>query len=205
MSIVPWPEVRARCCSGETEAWRGGGFVHHHAATQRSCGHGTSFPEPCLNAKLHLPSLPSQVFRFLQGSGRAARRDGDGSGGRDGWKQMSVKIKGLAAIDCTRQAGFQTADLGPRNKKNIVSRASWRGNCTAWSFQSVKAQLSSPVTEDFAPPGPGGKSPTCRDPLLNLTERSNVMKTDVSESAFHASAPSSSHCSVEKSTRCMDA
>lgn len=169
--------------------------MHHHAVTWRSHGHGTSFPKPCLNAKLHLLSSPSQVFRFLQGSGRAARRDGDGAGGCDGWKQMSVKIKCLAAIDCTRQAGSQTADLGPWNKKNIVSRASWQGNCTAQSFQSVKAQLSSQVTEDFAPPGPGGKSPTCHDPLLNLTERSNVMKTDVSESAFHASAPSSSHCS----------
>lgn len=142
------------------------------------------------------------------GSGGAARRDGDGAGGSDRRKHMSEKIKGLAEIKCKSQSGSQTADLGPWNKKNIVSRASWQGNCSARSFKSLRMQLSAQVTEDFAlgftraPPGPRGKSPTCHDLPLNPMDRSNLIKMDISEFEFHAS---SSCCNVKKDTRCMDA
>lgn len=90
----------------------------------------------------------------------------------------------------------------PGIKRILLTAACWQGNCSARSFQSLRKQLSSQVTEDFAlgftpaPPGPEGKSPTCHDRPLNLMGRTNLIKMDSLEFECRASALSSSHCSV---------
>lgn len=87
-------------------------------------------------------------------------------------------------------------------KRILLTAACWQGNCSARSFWSLRTQLSSQVTEDFtleftsAPSGPEGKSPTCHDRLLNLTDRTNLIKMDSLKFECHASALRSSCCSV---------